>query len=291
MRTRITALISTFRSDPRAALTSANAILGAIAGVTFLAHIAVANNYGYFRDELYYLEDGKHLAFGYVDQPPLIGWLAGLTDLFFHNALLGIHLIPALAVAALVVVAGLIARELGGGRFAQGLTAGATSVTVVFMATGSIFSMDILDALWWSLTAYVLVRLLRRGEPEWWLWFGTVAGIGLLTKLTMLFWGFAVVAGLLLTPQRAQFRTRWPWLGGLIAFGFLLPYILWNTAHGWPTWEFWHHYGGLSGGGPIGFFANQLLSVNLLNLPLIAAGLLFYFRAPTGKPYRALGWA
>ena len=291
MITRINTAYASFRANPRAALTSANALVGYIAFASFVTHMLVAKNYGYFRDELYYLEDGKHLAFGYVDQPPLIGWLAWLTNLLFNNALIGIHLIAALAGAALIIVAGLIARELGGDRFAQALTAGATGATVVFMATASIFSMDILDALWWSLAGYTLVRLLRRNEPEWWLWFGTVAGIGLLTKLTMLFFGFAVVVGLLLTPQRAQLRTRWPWLGGAIAFGFLLPYIAWNAAHGWPTWEFWHHYGGLSGGGPLGFLANQLVSVNLLNLPLIIAGLLFYFREAAGKPYRALGWA
>lgn len=275
----------------RPALTSDTALLVYLALVNFAVHLVGANNYGYFRDELYYLADGRHLAFGYVDQPPLIGWLAALMDLLTHDNLVALHVVSALAAACLTVVVGLIARELGGGRWAQLLAALASVVAIVFMATGSLFSMDVLDELWWALGAYVLVRLIRRQEPRLWLVFGLIAGVGLLTKLTMLFFGFGVVAGFLLTPLRAQFRTRWPWLGGAIAFVFLLPYILWNAVNGWPTPEFWRHYGGLSGGGPLGFFGNQILIINPFNLPLVIAGLLFYFRRPEGKPFRALGWA
>lgn len=275
----------------REALTSSNAILIYLALVSFTGHMLVAGNYGYFRDELYYLADGRHLAFGYVDQPFLIGWLAALMNLLAGDGLVAIHVIPALAGGCLVAVTGLIARELGGGRLAQALAATGALVTVVFMATASIFSMDILDALWWTLGTYLAVRLIHREQPRLWLAFGVVAGVGLTTKLTILFFGLALVAGLLLTPARAAFRQRWIWLGGAIAFAGLLPYILWNAANGWPTVEFWHHYGGLSGGGPLGLLANVLLILNLVNLPLVIAGLYFYFRAPAGKPYRALGWA
>ncbi len=249
----------------RPALTSDTAFLVYLALVNFAVHLVGANNYGYFRDELYYLADGRHLAFGYVDQPPLIGWLAALMDLLTHDNLVALHVVSALAAACLTVVVGLIARELGGGRFAQLLAALASVVAIVFMATGSLFSMDVLDELWWALGAYVLVRLIRRQEPRLWLVFGLIAGVGLLTKLTMLFFGFGVVAGFLLTPLRAQFRTRWPWLGGAIAFVFLLPYILWNATNGWPTPEFWRHYGGLSGGGPLGFFGNQVLIIKSIH--------------------------
>jgi 4-amino-4-deoxy-L-arabinose transferase-like glycosyltransferase len=275
----------------RTVLRHANTPLLALAALDFIVHAASGNNYGYFRDELYYLQDGLHPAFGYVDQAPLIGWLAWLTNLLFHDALFGIHLISAAVGAAIVFVTGLLARELGGGRFAQILAALAAMMTLVFLATASIFSMDVIDELCWTVAALVLVRLIKRNEPRLWLLFGLVAGIGLLNKYTMLFFGFGIVAGFMLTPHRAMFRTRWPWLGGLIAFAFLLPDLIWNAQHGWPTTTFWTHYGGLSGGGPIGFLANQLFSVNPFNLPVIIAGLIFYFRNPAGKPYRALGWA
>ncbi|HEV2461554.1 MAG TPA: glycosyltransferase family 39 protein, partial [Ktedonobacterales bacterium] len=272
----------------RETLLGDNALLAYLALVSLVAHLLVAGNYGYFRDELYYMADGRHLAVGYVDQPALIGWLAALVHVTLGDSLVAIHIIPAVAGACLVFVTGLIARELGGGRVAQPLAALGTLTTIVFMATASIFSMDILDALWWALGAYVVVRLIQRDQPRLWLIFGLIAGVGLLTKLTMLFFGFGLVVALLIT-RRSEFRSRWIWLGGAIAFAFLLPYLIWNAANGFPTVDFWRHYGGLSGGGPIGFLGNQFLAMNPLTLPLSLGGLYFYFRTPAGKPYRVLG--
>lgn len=263
----------------------------ALAIIAFVSHMLVAGNYGYFRDELYYLVAGQRLAPGYVDFPMMIALLAALMNVVAHDALIAIHIIPALASAALVILTGLMARVLGGSRYAQTLAALATLATVTFLATGSIFSMDILDALWWSLGAYVLMRLVRSDDPRWWLAFGGVAALGLLTKLTILFFGLSIVLGALLTPRRRDFRTPWPWLGGLIAALGLLPYALWNAANGWPTVQFWGHYGGLSGGGPVSFLATQLLTINPLNLVIVVAGLVFYLRGRAGKPWRMLGWA
>jgi Dolichyl-phosphate-mannose-protein mannosyltransferase len=275
----------------RRALVSDTALLVYLALLDFVGHMLFAGNYGYFRDELYYMADGRHLAFGYVDQPPLIGWLAALVHVVLGDSLFALHILPALLGACLVFVTGCMARELGGGRFAQCLAALSVLVAAVFLANTSIFSYDLPDGLWWALGAYVFIRLIKSNEPRYWLLFGLVAGFGLLTKLTMLFFGFALVIGLLLTPGRAFFRTRWPWLGGVIAALLFLPYVLWNLVNGWPTLQFWHNYSGLSGNGPLSFFLNQLLIITVLNVPLIIAGLLFYFRSEAGRPYRALGWA
>ncbi|HET7034261.1 MAG TPA: glycosyltransferase family 39 protein [Thermomicrobiaceae bacterium] len=275
---------------PRAWLRSSTALLILLALVDFAGHLAVAGNYGYFRDELYFLAAGRHLAFGYVDFPPLIALLGRLMQVSAGDNLFAIHVIPALAGALLVVVTGLMAREFDGGYLAQGLAALGSMVALVLMATASIFSMDVLDELWWALAAYLVIRLIRRDEPRLWLLVGLVCGIGLTTKLTMLFFGFALTLGLALSPSRRYFRSRWLYLGGLIAAAFLLPYILWNARHAWPTWEFWHHYGGLTGGGPLGFLANQILAANPFTLPLTIGGLIFFFRHPAGRPYRALGW-
>lgn len=261
----------------------------ALATISFLAHLLVAGQYGYFRDELYYIAAGRHLAPGYVDFPAMLGLLAALLDRIAGDSLIAIHVVPALANAALVLTTGLIARELGGGRRAQGLAALATLVNVVFLATGSIFSMDILDALWWSLGALIVARLLRTGQSRLWLLFGLVAGLGLLTKLTILFFGFGVIAGLLLTPERGRLASRWLWVGGGIAMAFLLPYLGWNATHGWPTLSFWSHYGGHSGG-PLDFLINQIVDSNLFGVPMAISGLLFFFRSKSGRPFRALGW-
>jgi 4-amino-4-deoxy-L-arabinose transferase-like glycosyltransferase len=274
----------------RETLTSDTAWLVYIALASFVAHMIVAGNYGYFRDELYYIDAGRHFQTGYVDFPPFIAWLAGILRIFGDN-LVVLHFFSALANAALIFVTGLMARELGGGRLAQIIAALASAAAVVFIGTGSLYTMDVFDELWWALAAYVFIRLVRREEPRLWLVFGLIAGIGLFTKLSMLFFGFALVVGLLLTPQRAMFRTRWPWLGGAIALAFLLPYIGWQIANGWPTPEFWRNYGGIENGSPLDFLISQVLTMNPGTLPLTIAGLVYYFRAPDGKPYRALGWA
>jgi 4-amino-4-deoxy-L-arabinose transferase-like glycosyltransferase len=248
----------------------------------------VAGNYGYFRDELYYIADGHHLQAGYVDQPLMMGWLAAFLRVTIGDSLVAIHIIPALACALLVVVTGLIARELGGGRVAQVVAGIAALFTLGFMATGSIFSMDVLDQLWWAVAALILARMLRLNIPRLWLLLGLLFCIGLLTKLTIVFFGLALVLALLVTPERRYLRTPWPWLAGGIAFLGLLPYLLWNAANGWPTLDFWRHYRGV-GIGPLDFFTAQIGLMNPVALPLVIAGLLFYFR-PAGKRYRLLGW-
>src|SRR5919199_222590 len=219
---------STARKSSR---TGAIAVLLGLALADFVAHMLVSSNYGYFRDELYYIEAGRHLSFGYVDFPPLIALVARLLGVLTGDALWAIHVVPALATALIVFITGLMARELGGGRFAQALAAVASFVAVTFLATGSLFSMDALDELWWALGSYLAILILKRDDARLWLLFGLVAGMGLTTKVTMLFFGFAVVVGLLLSPSRRHFRAGWLWLGGAIAFAFLLTYLLWNTAN------------------------------------------------------------
>jgi len=270
----------------------ATTLLVALAGVSFVAHMLVAGNYGYFRDELYYIADGRHLQAGYVDQPLLMGWLAALLRVTIGDSLVAIHIIPALACAGIIVITGLLARELGGGRVAQLVAGVAALFTVDFMVGGSIFSMDVLDQLWWALASLILLRLLRGDAPRLWLLVGLVVAIALLTKLTVLFFCLALVLALLVTPERRYLRTPWPWLAGGIAFLGLLPYLIWNALNGWPTWEFYHqsyqHYGGV-GTSPLDFFVAQIGQMNPIAVPLAAAGLIFYFR-PTGARYRLLGW-
>ena len=265
----------------------ATAGLATLAGLSFAVHVLVANNYGYFRDELYYLADGRHLQLGYVDQPLLMGWLAAGVRLIAGDSLLAIHLISALAVALLVVITGRMARELGGGRAAQWVAGVAALFCLNYLATGSLFSMDVLDQLWWALASLLLVRLLRRPAPRRWLLVGVVAAVALLTKLTVLYFGLALVLALLVSPERRYLRTRWPWLAGAMAFAGLLPYLVWNAANGWPTVAFWQHYGARSS--PLDFFGAQIAQMNPLALPLAVAGLVFYFR-PAGARYRLLGW-
>jgi 4-amino-4-deoxy-L-arabinose transferase-like glycosyltransferase len=217
-----------------------------------------------------------------------MGWLAALVRVTAGDSLVAIHVIPALACALIIVLTGLMVRELGSGRVAQLVAGVAALFTLDFMATGSIFSMDVLDQLWWALASLILLRLLRRETPRRWLLVGLVAAIALLTKLTVLFFGLALALALLVTPERRFLRTPWLWLAAGIAILGLLPDLLWNAVNGWPTVEFYHHYGGV-GTSPLAFFTAQLGQMNPLAVPLAAAGLVFYFR-PRGARYRLLGW-
>jgi hypothetical protein len=277
----------------RQALLSETALLIFLAMIKLIAHLLTSDNYGFFRDELYYIDASKHLAFGYVDFPPLVALLAAFDRVVLGNSLVAYHILPAIAGAILVLLTGLIARELGGDRFAQGLAALASLTAITFLGIDSLFSMDPFDELWWVILAYLLVRLIRRDEPRLWLLFGLVAGIGLMTKVTMLIFGFAIVVGLLLTPQRKYLLSKWIWPGAAIALAIFLPYILWNAVNGWPTLEFWSTYAinHANPVSPLGFLYQQVLAMNPLSLPLWLAGLYYYFFTPEGKPYRALAWA
>ena len=276
------------RTSARELERPATGVLVVLAAVSFAGHMLVAGNYGYFRDELYYIADGRHLQAGYVDHPLLMGWLAALLRVVTGDGLVAIHVVPALACALIIVIAGLMARELGGGRLAQVVAGVVTLFTGIFMATGSLFSMDVLDELWWALAGLILLRLLRRNDQRLWLVLGVILGIALLTKLTVLLFGLALFLALLATPERRSLLTPWPYWAAAIAGLGLLPYLIWNALNGWPTWAFWHHYGGV-GTGPPAFFAAQLILMNPIIVPLAAAGLVFYFR-PAGARYRLLGW-
>jgi 4-amino-4-deoxy-L-arabinose transferase-like glycosyltransferase len=204
-RTRLAGL-----ADPHPLRAGGIGVLLDLALADFLAHMLVSNNYGYFRDELYYIEAGRHLTFGYVDFLPFIALVAKVLDVLAGDALWTIRIVPALATALIVFVTGLMARELGGGHFAQALAAIASLAAVTFLAVGSLFSMDALDELWWVLASYVLILVLKRNDGRLGLLFGLIAGVGLATKVTMLFFGLAVAVGLLVSPARGHIRTKWP---------------------------------------------------------------------------------
>jgi hypothetical protein len=275
----------------RKSLTGATAILVYLALLKVVVHLLTAGNYGYFRDEFYYIAAGEHLDLGYVEFPPFVAVVADISRFLLGDSQVALRFLPTLAGAVVVVLAGLMARELGGGRFAQGLAALATLVAPTFLAMGTLLSMDAFDQLFWASSAYVLLLILKRDRPRFWLLFGLVAGLGLLTKVNMLFFGFAVFVALLLTPARRHLLTPWPWLGGAIAFVFLLPYLYWQIEHGWPTLEFWGNYGRkVAPTSPVWFFVQQILTMNPATLPIWLAGLYYYLFSSAGKPYRPLGW-
>jgi hypothetical protein len=263
-----------------------------IAGISFVAHVLVGDNYGYFRDELYVLAMSQHPAFGYVDVPPLVPWITLIPRFLTGNALWAIHVISALVCAGTIILTGLMARLLGGSRWVQGLAALASATALIMMISGSVYTYDVFDEFWWTLAATILIVLLRDERPRLWLAFGLVAGLGLLTKETILFWGFGLVVGLLLTPQRRLLFTRWTLFGGLIAFALVSPFLIWNAFNGWASLQYWAGYSHnqLGGGSPLSFLVNQVIVMNPLSVFLWGAGL-WYFFSKRGARYRVFGWA
>jgi 4-amino-4-deoxy-L-arabinose transferase-like glycosyltransferase len=272
-------------------LLSGPAIAVYLACVKFAVHMLTAGNYGFYRDELYFLSAGERLDLGYVDFPPLVAIVTAVARGLFGESPAALHFFPAMASAAVVVLTALMARELGGGRFAQVLAALATLIAPNILVFGTWMSMDAFDQLFWALATYVLLMILKQDQPRLWLHFGLVAGLGLLAKVTMLFFGFAVFVALLLTPARRHLWTRWPWLGGAVALVFLLPYVIWQMTHGWPTLEFWANYGRKLVPDSIAkFLFEQVATMHPATLLIWPAGLYYYLLSKGGKPYQALGW-
>ena len=175
----------------------------------FALHAIFASTYGIFRDELYYLSCAARLDWGYVDHPPLIAAVTALWTGLFGNSLTVIRLLPALAGAATVAVAGSIARRFGGGNFAIALTGLAVGLSPIMLGLTSVLTMNVFDLLFWALACRLVVALLDGGDERLWLAFGAVAGVGLLNKISMLFLGFGLVVGLVLARRSRVFRGRY----------------------------------------------------------------------------------
>jgi hypothetical protein len=257
-----------------------------------MLQFAGIRHYGFFRDELYYMACGRHLAWGYVDQPPLIAFFAWFASHVFGHSIVALRLLPVLSGGAVVFLTGILARELGGDVFAQCLAAISALFAPAFLAFDSFFSMNAFEPLFWILCALLTVRIVSGASPRCWIAFGALAGIGLENKHTMLAFGFALVCGLLLTGEARVFRSKWIWLGALIAFAIFLPNLIWEARHGWPQIEVVRNaqrYKNV----PISaldFFGDQVAFLNPLALPVWLGGLAWLLFARDGRPFRFLGW-
>ena len=248
--------------------------------------------YGYMRDELYFIEAGKHLDWGYVDIGPLTIWMGRLSRELMGDSPFALRFFPALAGALTIVIVGLMVREFGGGRFAQALAALAVLVAPIWLLGQGVLCLPASEPVWWGACAYFLIRLLKTGNPKFWLGFGASAGIGLLNKPSMLFLGAAVVIGLLLTPQRRYLFSGWAVVGGFVTLLIASPYLVWQIPHGWPTVAF------LAGMKRMVtnqipswvFVIGQIFYLHPLNFPIWLAGLAWFFFAQEARPFRVFGW-
>lgn len=258
----------------------------------YLMLTATVPSYGYFIDEFYYIACSRRLAFGYVDHPPLSIFLLALSRWLFGDSLPAIRFFPALATSANIFAAGIIARRLGGGRTAIVVTGLAVIAMPILMLMGSFYSMNAFEPLIWTAIVYFLIRIVQEEKTKYWLAIGLLMGIGLETKHTMVVYGVALVAGILLTSARRVLPNRWFLLGMLVCLLLLLPNLLWQYFNGFPSLEFYRNatLNKNVSRGPLNVVLDQLLFTNPLACLLWIAGL-FYFLFGLGRvKYQFFGW-
>jgi 4-amino-4-deoxy-L-arabinose transferase-like glycosyltransferase len=253
-----------------------------IAAIFVAVELAVSARYGFQQDELYFLVASHHLAFGYVDQPPLAVLLARTTDLFGTNPT-AIRILPALAGGAIVVIAARLAALLGAGRGGRVLAALATASAPVLLGATHIGNTTPYDLLAWAVVLLCVATALLRDRPRWWLGAGAAAGVGLENEYLVTVLIGALIAGILVTSaHRRVLATPWPWLGGLIALAIWAPNLAWQFANGWPQLIMASalHQQNVSAADYIGGLPAQLIYTGVLGVPLVIAGFIRLYRTP-----------
>ncbi len=234
--------------------------------LTALVHLMVAGRYDIFRNELYFIVCGRHPAFGYVDQPPLVPLLAALTQVF------GIHVwllrLPAvIAATALVPLTADFARRLGGNSTSAVLAAASAALAPALIGMTTATTTATFEPIAWTLCAYALARGVIDGADRAFLSAGFAAGLAMEAKYGIAIWFLGLAAGFLLTKARAIFFRPRFWYGVLIGVAIALPSLLWQTAHHWPFLELIlnkHRAGANFTGTPLRFEIGQILAMNLV---------------------------
>lgn len=262
-----------------------------IAGLSAALHLATAAVYPIFRDEFYYLACAERLSWGYVDHPPLsIALLWALRSLF-GASLWALRIAPALLGGALIVLAARLARRLDGGATAQTLAALATAIAPQYLGIFGYYSMNALDLVCWSLLFLLVLRLEQTGERRLWLPLGALLGLGLLNKLSVLFFILGLAVALPWSRLRRDLRHREPWLGAVLGAALFMPHVLWQVANGWPTREFVRNAqeGKIAALAPWEFLAAQLPQIHPFNAVLWIGGLAWVLVSRRGRRFRTLG--
>ena len=262
-----------------------------IAAAAFLLELAVSGRYGYVRDELYFLAAGKHLAFGYVDQPALTPVIARISATLTGNSLVGLRLVPALGLAALVVLTAAMSRLLGAGRTGQILAAFAAATCGEYVGAMHELTTTVPDFLFWALTLLLVTRLLASQDPRWWVAIGACAGLASEAKWNIGFLAASLGAGFLATDARRLLRSRYVAVGCLIAAVLAVPDLAWQAAHGWPNLavfralqtDAWHNRAT--------YWPAQVLFTGLALTPLWVSGLIWTLRSAQARAFRPVAIA
>jgi len=270
-----------------------NLILFLMASGAVIFHIIFNGQYGFHRDELDFIMNARQLEWGYVSYPPITPFFARFGLELFGESLRGLRVLPAIAQAIVMVLAGLMARDMGGKRNAQALTAFAVFIAPVSLMGGTVIMYFAFDYLWWVLVAFFTVRLLATEDDRYWLGIGAGIGLGMMTKYTMAFWVAGLVVGILVTSNRKYLRSKWLYLGAALSLLIFLPNLIWQIQHDFIAFDYlsFIHARDIEWGRADDFLINQLYEpANPLTLPLWIAGLGLCLFSTSMKRFRALGW-
>jgi len=270
-----------------------NFILSLMAFGAVIFHIIFNGQYGFHRDELDFIMNARQLAWGYISYPPITPFFARVGLALFGESLRGLRVLPAVAQGIAMVLAGLMARDMGGKRNAQILAAFAVFIAPVSLFGGTVIMYFAFDYLWWVLVAFFTVRLLATDDPRYWLGIGAGIGLGMMTKYTMAFWVAGLVVAIFVTPARKYLRSKWLYLGAALALLIFLPNLIWQIQHGFISLEYLAsiHARDIQIGRADDFLPKQILEpTNPLSLPLWTVGLASCLFAASMKRFRALGW-
>jgi tetratricopeptide (TPR) repeat protein len=269
---------------------SENAIIAYLFIFKILFHL-LHPEYGYHRDELFYVAISDQFSFENLDVLPLTPLFLKVITSIFGYSIKSLHFASALLGAITLAITCLMSKELGGKKLAIFFT-GLFTLLSGFLIFGTIFTYDSLDILISVFTLYLLVRLFKNDEPKLWILLGITLGLGLFNKLSILFLGFSIFACLWLVPQRHFYKSIWIWLSGTIALIFLIPWIIWQVEQNW-------YYVGVAAGysGGLAYVASfpeyiwgQILPNNIFNLPVWLTGLGLLLFSSNWKTYRFFGF-
>jgi hypothetical protein len=259
-----------------------------LAAVTLVVHLIGNPHYGFFRDELYFIICGRHPDWGYVDQPPVVPLLAAASQAF-GISLFALRLLPALFAAGGVFVTARLAREFGGGTFAQMFAGLCVGLAPVLVAFGTQFGPDDVGLWLWPLAGLFVARLVRGADPRWWLGVGIALGVSGEAKYSVLFFGAALLLGIALSPSRRILATPWLGAGVAAAIAIVAPNVAWQASHGFPMLELLR--AGQNGKNviltPLQFVLADVTILNPLYALVWLGGLILAFARPS---MRWVGW-
>jgi 4-amino-4-deoxy-L-arabinose transferase-like glycosyltransferase len=265
--------------------------IAVIAVAAFGLEMAVSARYGYARDELYFLAAGHHLAFGYVDQPPLTPLLARFAAAAAGNTLAGLRVLPALGLAVLVVATAAMSRQLGAGRTGQLLAALAAATCGEFLGAMHELTTTAPDFVFWTITLLLVVRLLASEDPRWWVAIGGCVGVASEAKWNIGFLAAALVAGVAATDARRLLRSRYLLLGAVIAAALAAPDLVWQGLHGWPNLDVFRALQSSAGHNRAVFWPAQILFTGPAVAPVCVSGVIWSLRSPAARRFRPVAIA